>query len=270
MRPRARSQDTAKHRHTPGCCAAAPQGRVMLDALPLPTMQNGWPSNQRREAESEILSRIDSSRSLWAIPPPFNRASDAFINPQTSAHFPETHAPDLLPALAPAELSRLVLPHIKTAKGRPNANEVFAVASRGTRPEATFNAGGATRSSHRFPVWIPATKHEHSYRGCAPNGLRLFPDPVARKSVARQRRRRLDPLQSRHAQATLEPGWPTRAPKGLVAEVFDMAAPLPIAANNPHFAHLDPPMGTLTKRGTAASTNALLRDHSRPAPVQLG
>lgn len=45
------------------------------------------------------------------------------------------------------------------------------------RQQERLNLVALARQPKRTKAFMPSTKHEHKYSGCAPNGMRLFPEP---------------------------------------------------------------------------------------------
>ena len=114
---------------------------------------------------------------LWSIPPPFE--TDSFGGPQTRA--------------PSSSLKRSGGRSSAGLKVRYSAQQAAVAPAYDLDDESTRVDGRLPRLSavHMFPKkeapWIPATKHRHSYSGCAPNGLRLF-DPAPSLLLSRKKK----------------------------------------------------------------------------------
>lgn len=92
------------------------------------------------------------NQQIWSIPPPFDTKSG-------------------LSSTSPLKMPSLVTKRDFTTE------RIFRKASLQTLPRVVVRARVVQPIDSKHPAWLPATKHDHTYQGCAPNGLRLFPEP---------------------------------------------------------------------------------------------
>ena len=99
---------------------------------------------------TEDVFSPDYNQAIWSIPPPFDTKSGLS--------------------------SPLKIPPLVT-KSDLSTERIFKTTSKQTLPRVIIRARVIQPIDSKHPAWLPATKHEHTYHGCAPNGLRLFPEP---------------------------------------------------------------------------------------------
>jgi hypothetical protein len=100
--------------------------------------------------EDDDLAFPEYNQQIWSIPPPFDTKGDL-------------GSPMKMPSLI--------------TKRDFTTERIFRTTSKQTLPRVVVRARVVQPIDSKHPAWLPATKHEHTYQGCAPNGLRLFPEP---------------------------------------------------------------------------------------------
>lgn len=119
------------------------------------------------------------NQQIWSIPPPFDTKSG-------------------LSSTSPLKMPSLVTKRDFTTE------RIFRKQSLQTLPRVVVRARVVQPIDSKHPAWLPATKHDHTYQGCAPNGLRLFPEPSGTLLSKHMKKLRDQTLQSTLQKARRE------------------------------------------------------------------
>lgn len=130
-----------------------------------------------------------SNRKLWPIPPS-KRIED---QPNTVKFSTIFTTPGDLPQFSPIGIGKTQKSRLRGVDQKPrrsgegfknnSGNLKLPKIKKSTIEDHITPAVSMRQRSKRrpkkpsAPAWLPSTKHEHALTGCAPNGLRLFPEP---------------------------------------------------------------------------------------------